>query len=144
MATVKIFLIHLFSYLSKDKIALAFVSLMMVVLIMNIIKECIVSVYKKREANSHRCRFLKESTDGLSCTHSAHKKRFEKSIGSCDGCYGRTITMSKEDAEEGASKSNRVVAVVFLAARVGKALLPYTSILFTLLSAMTLSATNSL
>lgn len=142
MVTVKAFLINLFSYLSKDKIALGFLSFMVAVLILEIIKECLVSWYKKQEAHGHRCRFLQESSEGLSCTHRSHKNRFKKLNGSCDGCYGRTITMSKEDAEERASKSNRVVAALFIIAKAGKGLLPYISILFTLLSAMSLSSTT--
>lgn len=136
---VKTFLNDLLTYLSKDKVALSFLIFMVIVLILNIIKEIITAIYRKKESQNHTCKFLKESIDGLSCTHRSHLKKFKKKNCSCDGCFGRTIEMSKEEAEESAGKINRVVNVLFVAARAGKSLLPYISIIFTLLSAMSLS-----
>lgn len=138
-----VFIDNFRSYLSKDRIAICILGFMIVVLILNAVKECIVLVYKKQESKNHKCRYLREGNDGLSCTHRSYLKRFSKTNGSCDRCFGRTMEVSKEDIEERASKSYRLVYVMFLLARAGKSLLPYVAIIFTLLSAMSLSTTTA-
>ena len=120
--------------ISEDKIALFFLSYMSVVLILNIIRFVILFVYERELTKSMPCEHLQRDGIYQRCKDSSYKKRFADYNNSCEGCFGRSVEIQREAVERGAKKKNLLTYIIIVLANIGRAFLPYTAILFTMLS----------
>lgn len=122
-------------FISQSTIAKAFIGVVLVVIILNLIKRVILLVYSRKEAKTKVCRFLERKGSRQECSHSAHKAGFYARNGSCDKCKGKCSAISQEEIELRAARAHWLINALFTAADWGKALLPYLSFAFTLVVA---------
>lgn len=129
-------IVSFFNRLTEDRIALFFLTYMVIVLGLNILKNVLIWVCAKSERDNYQCEFLVVTGINQNCSSAIYKKRFKRKNNSCKGCFGRNVQQSKEDLERKARNTGPLVALIILLANWGKSLLPYAAILFTLLSKM--------
>lgn len=124
----------LITVLSEDIIARCFLIYMSVVLFLNIIKTIILWRYKEIEAKKKPCEYLSNNGGEQICKNSSHSKAFKMRHNSCEGCFGRSVEQGKESIERRAKKSGVFFFLIITIADLGRVVLPYASILFTLFS----------
>lgn len=120
--------------LSEDKIAQFFLVYMSVVLFLNMIKAIILWREREKETINNPCEYLSNDGEDQICKNASYAETFKKRNNSCKGCFGRSINQSKESVERRAKKSGAIAFLIILLADIGRVVLPYAAILFTLLS----------
>ena len=122
-------------YLILSPISSIFLAIMAFVFALNIIKRYF--VWKQIKAGSHNstCRYLITSDERQSCDLEPYRGKFEIER-SCTGCKGKTVKMTAEDAEIRAGRKSVVIQIIILVANYGKAILPYISFIYALMTAV--------
>ena len=102
---------------------------------LNIIEQCFIYYYKKKISGSEKCIFLRAYRNNVECTHNRHKKRFMKNGNSCRNCCGKSVEISNETVKSYIKARGLLFQIIIIGADFGSAVLPYISIVFTLLVA---------
>ena len=74
--------------------------------------------------------------NGHTCSFHAYKQRFEKKLNNCNGCPGKTFSITEEEAENRVVKGNVGQRIIITLENCCQALLPYISFFYTLLISM--------
>lgn len=72
------------------------ISILVLIGMLNIIKQCFIHYYKKRISGLEKCRFLRVYSNIAECMHNRHKKHFMKNGNSCRNCCGKSVEISNE------------------------------------------------
>ena len=123
-------------YFKSSSVSTAFFLFLLVVIALNILKMCLIYREKKKGDLDQACKYLDSGRDGPECKHSSCKQGFKDRKGSCEGCAGKTFSITNEDVAEYIIASGTWKRIVILIANWSKMLLPYVSFLYTLFIAI--------
>lgn len=121
--------------INQNSIAKLFLIIIAIIGILNAAKCCIKWHCKKKLIKSEKCYYLRKLSNMIECTHEKYKVQYSQNGNRCRGCRGKTVAVSTERVEMYAKSQGIIIKILIVCADVGKALLPYLSILFTLLVA---------
>lgn len=130
------------TYLSKSDAAFLVLELMVLVLLLNCVKAIVLSEQLRKLKKNKQCEYLEQMPYGQNCSNSVHRIAFVEKHNSCEKCRGKSISINKDDLERQAANSGVCKKIIISLANVGKAILPYMSILFTLVTAALFAQSN--
>ena len=126
--------------MDQNSIAKIFLLIITIIGILNAAKHYIIRQCKKKLIQPEICDYLKNRGNMAECTHNKYKAKYIMSENSCRGCRGKTVANSTERAEMHAKSQGIITTIIIVCANLGTGLLPYLSILFTLLVAAFVTA----
>lgn len=109
-----------------------FLGCIMVVMILNIIKRCLVWREKKRGTPNQACIFLFTVRDEQDCSHLFYRKQFKENGSDCEQCRGKITQMTDAEAELRILSGNPWACWIVRLANGSKNILPYMSFVYTL------------
>lgn len=126
--------------MDQNSIAKMFLLVIAIIGILNAAKHYLIWQYKKKLIQPEICDYLKNIGNMAECTHQKYKDKYIMSENSCRGCRGKTVANSTERAEMYTKSQGKITSIIIVCANLGTALLPYLSILFTLIVAAFVTA----
>lgn len=127
-------------HLKESPISTFFLIYIILVFILNIIKQDFICLEKRRGTPHLSCEYLFTSKNGQDCDHLYYRKRFKRNGNSCEGCRGKSFQMTDAEVEKRVDKGAVWKHIIIFMANYSKSLLPYMSFLYTL--AMTIFENN--
>lgn len=102
------------------------------VLFLNIIKQLLIWLEKKRGMPNQSCRYLYTIRNEQDCNHFSYRKRFKQNGNNCEKCPGKTSTMTDSEAETRILSSSIPKRWIVRLANWSRIILPYASFVYTL------------
>ena len=126
-------------FVSKSTIAKIFLGLVCAIFILNLLKMIIIFVYARHQKEKKQCYFLNNENGNQKCSLDKYKEYFENNNFSCADCKGRHVNIPIDELKLRAAKTDRMSYWIFMLAKLGSLLLPYISVLFTIIIAAYIS-----
>lgn len=126
----------LFAYFKSSPTSIGFFLFLLVVATLNIFKAVLIFLEKKKGYPDQSCRYLSPGRNGLVCELPSCEQGFKDRKNSCEGCTGKTFSVTNEEVSERIAASDMRKRVIILLANYSKGILPYISFLYTLLIAI--------
>lgn len=123
-------------YFKSSPVSTIFFLFLFAVATLNILKMCLIYWEKKNGDLDQACKYLGSGRDGPECKQSSCEQGFKDRNGSCEGCAGRTLSITNEDVAEYIIANASWKRIVILIANYSRSVLPYVSFLYTLFIAM--------
>lgn len=119
-------------HFAKYPTSIVFLFCILGVLILNIIRQLLIWLEKKRGIPNQACRYLYIVRNEQDCNHFTYRKRFKKNGNDCEKCWGKTSTMTDSEAETRILSGNLLKRWIVRLANWSRTILPYASFVYTL------------
>lgn len=102
------------------------------VFILNIIRQLLIWLEKKRGMPNQACRYLYIIRNEQDCNHFSYRKRFRQNGNNCEKCRGKTSNMTDSEAETRILSGSFLKRWIVRLANWSRTILPYASFVYTL------------
>ncbi len=126
---------NLHDYFKSSPISTGFFFLF-IVAALNIFKAVLICLEKKKGYPDQACRYLFPGRHGPVCKLPSYEQGFKDRKNSCEGCSGKTFSITNEEVTERTAASAKWKRIIILLASYSKGVLPYVSFLYTLFIAI--------
>lgn len=123
-------------YFEASPISTSFFLFLFFVASLNILKSILIHWEKKNGYSDLKCRYLSIERDEQVCKLQSRKQEFKDRKNSCNGCAGRTFSVTNEDVADRLAASATWKRIAILLADCSRSILPYVSFLYTLFIAI--------
>ena len=120
-------------HFEKYPTSLFFLYCILGALILNIIKQLLIWLEKKRGMPNQACKYLLIKGNKQDCNHFSYRKQFKKNGDDCEKCWGKTSPMTDSEAETRILSGSILKRWIVRTANWSRAILPYASFVYTLI-----------
>ena len=129
---IQTILTKLVNYFKSSAVGCCFFVFLFIVAILDIFKGILIWLEKKNGYPDQACKYLSSGRDSPVCNVSSRKQGFKDRNNSCEGCSGKTLSISNEEVSNYIIASGTWKRVFIVLTNCTRQMIPYVSFIYTL------------